>query len=302
MHRMPKQRFTLIELLVVVAIIAILAAILLPSLHRAREAALRAVCTSNQRQLYIAAVSFANDNDDWLPYTRMYNEQNVGGWAMSVGGYYLAGSWYSVTHATSGAYESDTRAPIGSTLAPYFDVDPKNPATNAVITVSGMGPNADFVGFGGFPCSLVKNLMTCPGVKGKNRDYWPSYGMNPYITSTRYRTPSTDWPFGGIGSFSRQRFSQIRESAEIYFLGDRLSGADVVNTYNEWWRTWDGTYMPFVAGRWGGWNFWMEAQGSGRHGNQHARIYVDGHAEVYDHPFSFVLKGATLDPKYWTEF
>ncbi len=140
MHRMPKQRFTLIELLVVVAIIAILAAILLPALRQAREVALRAVCTSNQRQLHIAAMGFGNDNDDWLPYCRFWNESGPGGWSVATGNMYLAGSWYSVTHQPG--YEYDSRAPQGSTLAPYFDVDPENPATNAVITVSGMGPNA----------------------------------------------------------------------------------------------------------------------------------------------------------------
>jgi prepilin-type N-terminal cleavage/methylation domain-containing protein/prepilin-type processing-associated H-X9-DG protein len=56
--------FTLIELLVVIAIIAILMAILIPALNRAREQGKRAVCLNNLRQLTLAWILYADDNDD----------------------------------------------------------------------------------------------------------------------------------------------------------------------------------------------------------------------------------------------
>jgi prepilin-type N-terminal cleavage/methylation domain-containing protein len=58
--------FTLIELLVVIAIIAILMAILMPALNRVREQGKRAVCLNNMRQLQLAWIIYADENEDSL--------------------------------------------------------------------------------------------------------------------------------------------------------------------------------------------------------------------------------------------
>jgi prepilin-type N-terminal cleavage/methylation domain-containing protein len=64
---MEKRRgFTLIELLVVIAVIAILMAILIPALGRARELARRTACQGNLRQLQIAWESYAAEHDAFI--------------------------------------------------------------------------------------------------------------------------------------------------------------------------------------------------------------------------------------------
>jgi len=66
------EGFTLIELLVVIAIIALLMAILLPALNRAREQGKRAVCFNNLRQLTAAWQMYAEENDGKIPASDIY--------------------------------------------------------------------------------------------------------------------------------------------------------------------------------------------------------------------------------------
>lgn len=71
-RRQRTPAFTLVELLVALGIIALLTAILLPSLHLARESAKRVQCLGNLRQMVIAADAYVADNRGSYPIAYWY--------------------------------------------------------------------------------------------------------------------------------------------------------------------------------------------------------------------------------------
>jgi prepilin-type N-terminal cleavage/methylation domain-containing protein/prepilin-type processing-associated H-X9-DG protein len=75
--------FTLIELLVVIAIIAILAAILFPVFAKVREKARQTSCASNEKQIGLAVIQYAEDYDETYPInSSVYFDSN--GWAVGI--------------------------------------------------------------------------------------------------------------------------------------------------------------------------------------------------------------------------
>lgn len=78
--------FTLIELLTTIAVIAVLSSFLLPALARARSRAQGIICLNNTRQLALACLMYAHDQNDRLPYNlgRPAASTNLNNWAAGI--------------------------------------------------------------------------------------------------------------------------------------------------------------------------------------------------------------------------
>ncbi len=108
-HTPSRSGFTLIELLVVIAIIATLAAILFPVFAQAKEAAKKATCVSNVKQISLAFMLYAGDYDDILPrnwYTRIEDGRVIWYWP-----------WFAQDRTDSTNYTYDMSK---GTIQPYM--------------------------------------------------------------------------------------------------------------------------------------------------------------------------------------
>lgn len=175
------RAFTLIELLVVIAIIAILAAILFPVFAQAKDAAKKVVALSNQKQLGLAWIMYANDNDDCLvPW-----ETDDGNGAYRY--------WWGLV--TNGIVD-ETQGP----LYPYtrgkgIQADPSFPnELRSGVGITGYGYNYQYMGAGGVSYSQLSTPVSkvC-FVSSARINTWayatPTLESNPLLDP-----PSNDYP------------------------------------------------------------------------------------------------------------
>ena len=156
-----KRGFTLVELLVVITIIGILISLLLPAVQSAREAGRRAQCSSNLRQLGLAALTDASAFG-WLPTggwgygwngdpNKGHGWQQPGGWIFNVLPYIDQQSLYGLQSGKSGAaWASAAATMLGTPLSAI--ICPSRRAVQTYPTYETSGSFSSDSAFASGPC------------------------------------------------------------------------------------------------------------------------------------------------------
>jgi prepilin-type N-terminal cleavage/methylation domain-containing protein len=201
-----RAAFTLIELLVVIAIIAILIALLLPAVQKVREAASRAQCGNNLKQMGLACMNYA-DTYGKLPYARSGGGENRSTWARLILPYLEQTAIYNTFKQTlPGVNQTDGFNNLTST-------DPQvQAATQAQVTVficpSRRGP------------PVIVPIDAVPLAKGLGGDYAGCNGDGT-INGTVY-TGMIGFLSSGTHTNAGVRFAQVTDGlSNTILIGEK---------------------------------------------------------------------------------
>jgi prepilin-type N-terminal cleavage/methylation domain-containing protein len=217
-----KRAFTLIELLVVIASIAILAAMLLPALAKAKYTAQRTACVNNIRQMYLGQIQYA---DDFKGHFAFHNDPSPD--------YQKSPTTTprSIVDLMRGSYVKNTQVTICPILAQNFGLIARGGYNDGVYFASttinyngygGWDGNNQYVETGymwfanyrdgdGNPVTYLNPTGTASTNAGPVEPAWPTVAADctsrrAFMTHRISRTPgSVYWDLGHMGGFDQDQ-------------------------------------------------------------------------------------------------
>ncbi|MHC4166341.1 MAG: prepilin-type N-terminal cleavage/methylation domain-containing protein [Planctomycetota bacterium] len=233
--------FTLIELLVVIAIIALLMAMLMPALNRAREQGRRAVCLNHLKTLTLGWTMYADENDD-----RIVNGE----------AYWSPGGPPAAPVPTSGPHKGEPYW-VGNDCASGFARGEQRPLRTQKQAIRAGAL---------FPYCAAEKVYRCPtGVRGEMRTYSTGYGMNGCFDATGTYSGNRGVRVGRTVLMVKRR-SEITVPAPAYrlvFLDEGRISPDSYAIHYTTPRCWDppfvrhgdGTNVSFADGHSAYWKY-----------------------------------------------
>ena len=244
--RRPRNvAFTLVELLVVIGIIAIMIGILLPTLAKAREAARASKCLNNMRQLSIAIINFAQENNGWMPargggsitpfnpapgknpFVGTVDIQSPGDWI----------AWQRVNDPLGGPGNGADQNITYSVLAKYLNSKPRVHTTPDQANT--IAPNLDEL----YRCPS-DNLASRPATPNPgDKKYRYSYSVNDLFFNTIQGADVTDYP--SPPTLSKDQRNGFHFSGKISSI--RTPSEKIMIVCQDEQRIDDGIFKPNAA-------------------------------------------------------
>jgi prepilin-type N-terminal cleavage/methylation domain-containing protein/prepilin-type processing-associated H-X9-DG protein len=253
--------FTLIELLVVIAIIAVLIGLLLPAVQAAREAARRAQCTNNLRQLGLALQNYESSNLTFPWGHGPFNNNDWGAFPLMLNHFEQSVIFNTLNFYDSGMAASKPSAQ--NSTAQYMTLNVLNcPSDDSSQLSTGFGPVSYAASFGASPAG--NSLASPDGLFGhiggsSQVPIPPGYGPDePIVTSAMVTDGlSNTCAFSercyGLGSANNSGYQARTPSAtSVSVLTPTYPGDNYVNPSNNLAPGLDPSLDPTMAGARGG--------------------------------------------------